>query len=423
MLALILVGMLSSALAAIDFSCDFDAGGLCGLEQSTSDKLDWTLKKGSTPSYNTGPSGDYSGNGQGYYIYMETSGKAEYDFAEILTKALSFDGGNKCLKFHYHMYGSNMGNLKVFVGTQAVFTKHGDQGNKWYAADIKIPVTSGSHKIKFVATRGNGYTSDIAIDSISLQDCAAAPAPGSCGIRPTSRIVGGVDANHGDWPWQAMLQYASTGRQFCGGALIDPQWVVTAAHCVKGKSASSLKVRMGAHKRTTTVGTEQDFTVNKIIIHSSYQSPKTYSNDIALLKLDKPAVYDKYIHPVCLPQLNNHVAVGKSCWITGWGTLSSGGSQPENLQQAEVPIVHKDICTASYPNQIDDSMICAGLKAGGVDACQGDSGGPMVCEDNGAFYLHGATSWGYGCAYPDKYGVYARVAHLRQWIDDQMRLN
>jgi len=79
----------------------------------------------------------------------------------------------------------------------------------------------------------------------------------------------------------------------------------------------------------------------------------------------------RYTNLVCLPQLNNHVPVGSKCWITGWGTLSSGGSQPENLQQAEVPIVHKDICTASYPGQIDDSMICAGLQAGGVDACQG----------------------------------------------------
>ncbi|KAK3739891.1 hypothetical protein QZH41_007738 [Actinostola sp. cb2023] len=57
----------------------------------------------------------------------------------------------------------------------------------------------------------------------------------------------------------------------------------------------------------------------------------------------------------------------------------------------------------SYPNEIDDTMICAGLQQGGIDACQGDSGGPMVCETAGRFYLHGATSWGYGCAYPDKF--------------------
>ncbi|KAK3747290.1 hypothetical protein QZH41_010827, partial [Actinostola sp. cb2023] len=228
-------------------------------------------------------------------------------------------------------------------------------------------------------------------------------------VRPSTRIVGGVDAMHGGWPWQAMLRYATSGSQFCGGALVHPEWVVTASHCVDRLSAAQVHIRMGAHKRTSTVGTEQDFKVSKIIKHSSYQSHKSYSHDIALLKLDRPALLDKYTNIVCLPESIPDVSAGSGCWITGCGTLSSGGSQPETLQQASVPIVHQDTCMKSYPNEIDDTMICAGLQQGGIDACQGDSGGPMVCETAGRFYLHGATSWGYGCAYPDKYGVYARV--------------
>ncbi|KAK3739890.1 hypothetical protein QZH41_007733 [Actinostola sp. cb2023] len=122
---------------------------------------------------------------------------------------------------------------------------------------------------------------------------APPPPSGSCGIRPSTRIVGGVDAAHGGWPWQAMLRYATSGSQFCGGALVHPEWVVTASHCVDRLSAAQVHIRMGAHKRTSTVGTEQDFKVSKIIKHSSYQSPKSYSHDIALLKLERPALLDK----------------------------------------------------------------------------------------------------------------------------------
>ena len=104
----------------------------------------------------------------------------------------------------------------------------------------------------------------------------------------------------------------------------------------------------------------------------------------------------------------------------GFGTLSSGGSLAKKLMQVEVPIVSQASCKEAYRSLIHDSMVCAGLREGGKDSCQGDSGGPLVCESNGKFFLEGVVSWGSGCASPGKYGVYARVRYLRQWIDDTM---
>ena len=117
--------------------------------------------------------------------------------------------------------------------------------------------------------------------------------------------------------------------------------------------------------------------------------------------------------------------VGDSCVITGWGTLQSGGSQPDKMQVATVPVVSQGSCETAYgAKNIHDSMVCAGFPEGGVDSCQGDSGGPMVCKDAAGLYsLHGVTSWGYGCADAGKYGVYARVKYLTTWINNQINSN
>ena len=128
---------------------------------------------------------------------------------------------------------------------------------------------------------------------------------------------------------------------------------------------------------------------------------------------------------MCLPSSISDVSPGKRCWITGFGRLSSGGSSPNYLMQASVPVVSQSKCKQAYGSSIHDSMICAGLDQGGVDSCQGDSGGPMVCESGGRYYLHGATSWGHGCAAPGKYGVYARVKYgaIMRWIQETMQNN
>ena len=129
-----------------------------------------------------------------------------------------------------------------------------------------------------------------------------------------------------------------------------------------------------------------------------------------------------YVGLACFP--TSDPIPGKSCAITGWGTLESGGNQPDKLQVAHVPIIVQDDCKQKYKGQIHDSMVCAGYPEGGKDSCQGDSGGPMVCKgSDGRYSVHGVTSWGYGCAEPNKPGVYARVRFLLKWIKGKINAN
>ena len=196
--------------------------------------------------------------------------------------------------------------------------------------------------------------------------------------------------------------------------------------CVMKESLYSFQVchvpffRMGAHYRTSgSVGTEQEIGVEKIIVHERYNNPLRYSNDIALIKLVKPADLGVGVGLVCMPDVSHTLPfdnLNKTCWITGWGRLSSGGSQPNTLMEAQVPLVSKQRCQSAYPGRVGDTMLCAGLDEGGVDTCQGDSGGPLVCDFNGTWYLEGITSWGYRCAYARKYGIYSYVRNLKAWV-------
>ena len=182
--------------------------------------------------------------------------------------------------------------------------------------------------------------------------------------------------------------------------------------------------RLGAHySKNGSVGTEQDINVAKIIIHENYTCPLTYSNDIALIKLACPAVLGEGVGLACMPDIVHPLPyndVSKKCWITGWGSLSYQGQTPNSLMQASLPLVSQQRCVNTYPGEVEDSNLCAGLDEGGVDACQGDSGGPLVCEFNSTWYLEGVTSWGEECGQPGKYGVYAKVRYFKTWISKNM---
>jgi len=238
---------------------------------------------------------------------------------------------------------------------------------------------------------------------------------------PNASIVNGQPADECEWNWQVGLRSSSSGSPWCGGMLITPEWVLTAAHCLAGES--SINVVAGKHARSSNSGNEQSSWSSKIVSHPNYDS-SMYSKDFGLIKLESPMELNSCVGTVALPVTD--VAAGTSCMITGWGTLSSGGGTPTVLQEAQVTVISNTACWQDYgytSSQIDASMLCAqGRTSSGqvTDACQGDSGGPLVCNTGGQWAIYGATSWGRGCAGENYPGVWAKVHTELAWIDSEL---
>ncbi|XP_040886209.1 ovochymase-1 [Toxotes jaculatrix] len=232
-----------------------------------------------------------------------------------------------------------------------------------------------------------------------------------------SRIIGGQEAWAHSWPWQVSLRVASTPA--CGGAIIGPLWVISAAHCfIRYNKASLWTVLAGKHDLDNPDEPEQQLVgVSVIITHYGYNA-QTKERDMALLKLQQPLVFNLFVRPIDIWM--TPLPLFRKCSITGWGSTRENGPRVNRLQEVNVTILPPDVCNQYYLGRIRSSMFCAGKDGGGADACQGDSGGPLSCFTGSRYELAGLVSWGVGCGRARRPGVYTRIQTHTQWMYDIM---
>jgi len=254
---------------------------------------------------------------------------------------------------------------------------------------------------------------------LAVDDCGRTPvAPDE------TRIVGGKPAVPYSWPWQAEMCFVSGfggGCSLrCGATLIDNNWIMCAAHCVDGyeDQPELFQFKLGTYDyRNDNEPGEVIVNVTRVYKHPQYTQPLQFSHDMSILRLATPVLFTDHIQPVCVPKNVDNLAIeGNSCFVTGWGSTSEGGSISNELRQVIVPFINLTTCQQEYPGMVDETMVCAGRA--GVDSCQGDSGGPLVTKhlDNGRWYQAGIVSWGRGCAEAGYAGVYARPSSMCDYI-------
>ncbi|XP_015521043.2 phenoloxidase-activating factor 2 [Neodiprion lecontei] len=267
------------------------------------------------------------------------------------------------------------------------------------------------------------------------------PVRSGCGYRNpqgvTVRITGSDnEAQFAEFPWMvAVLTKPPPGTEqsgyICGGSLIHPRAVLTAAHTIEGKSAEELVVRAGdwdSLSRTEPIP-HQQLEVEAVILHENFNTDNLH-NDFAVLILKTPFVITPSVNTVCLPR-ENDVFDAVRCTATGWGknTFEAVGRFQAVLKKIELPVVPHTPCQTNLRRTrlgnafiLDQSFICAGGEAG-QDTCTGDGGSPLVCPSKNAqdrYVQAGIVAWGIGCGADRTPGVYASVSKARRWIDGKM---
>lgn len=264
--------------------------------------------------------------------------------------------------------------------------------------------------------------------------------------------MGGDEVWYGQVPWQVLIKerrlFGLLNFRKCGGVLIAPRWILTAAHCNAG-FLGSLSVVAGLHdihetsdkplesnsldqeheqlrSETTKVQTIHS---KRVHVHPQF-SRLQLANDIALIELESDVQFNENVQPVCLPSKTNSFRDGTQAFVSGWGYTKYRGTLPSTLHIVGVPLLSQQRCQEMYNKakvlrRINENVLCAGYEQGGKDSCEGDSGGPLMLRMPGqkTWTVVGLVSNGVRCAEPNLPGIYTRVSRYLDWIDEVISQN
>ncbi|XP_063034840.1 cathepsin G-like [Melospiza melodia melodia] len=230
------------------------------------------------------------------------------------------------------------------------------------------------------------------------------------------RIIGGMVSKVRSRPYMAFLESKNaTNIRNCGGFLIRPDAVLSAAHCVDMQGRPRVTVILGAHNISDEECSQQKISVARWFIHPQY-SRERFKNDIVLLKLEQNATINEYVKCISIPKKNKHVRVGTKCNVPGWGWTSKEEDRTDVLREVELKVQKEKICQRTFSDYEPQSMICVGDEKRKKAVYKGDSGGPLVCNKK----AHGIVSYGCDCnLFPE---AFTRISHFAPWIHQQLKM-